>query len=204
MGFYSRYLIPPILDRIMRAENLLDDRRACVGGAEGRVLEIGIGSGLNLPYYTERVSAVVGVDPSVSLQAKARKRAQGLPFAVEHIEASAEAMPLDDASVDTVVTTWSLCSIPDPIRALGEARRVLKPSGRLLFVEHGISPEARVARWQHRLNGIWRCVSDGCNMNRKMDDIITRAGFAIETLDTGYMEGPKLLCFLYRGSARPA
>ncbi len=203
MGIYSRYFVPPILDRIMRNELLEDDRRACVARAEGRVLEIGIGSGLNLSFYPDAVSAVVGIDPSVGLQARARKRATGLAFSVEHVEASAETMPLDDASVDTVVATWSLCSIPDPLAALGEARRVLRPAGRLLFVEHGESDEPGVARWQHRLNGVWRCISAGCNMNRKMDDLIARSGFTPESLDTGYIEGPKLLSFLYRGSARP-
>ena len=203
MGLIARYLVPPLLDRIMQSELLLDERRKCAGSAQGRVLEVGIGSGLNFPYYGAAVNEVVGVDPSKGLQQRAKSRAEGLGFPVQHVEASAEAMPVETASFDTVLTTWSLCSIPDPAKALGEIRRALKPGGRLLFVEHGLSPECGVARWQNRLNGAWRCLSAGCNMNRKMDDLIAVAGFAIDGLETGYIEGPRLLGYLYRGAARP-
>ena len=203
MGLVARYLVPPLLDRIMRSELLLDERRKCAGGAQGRVLEVGIGSGLNFPYYGAAVSEVVGVDPSQGLQKRAKARAAGLGFSVSHVEASAEVMPLDDASFDTALTTWSLCSIPDPSAALHEIRRLLKPTARLLFVEHGLSPDRGVARWQNRLNGSWRCLSAGCNMNRRMDELIEAAGFAIVGLETGYIEGPRVLGYLYRGAARP-
>jgi SAM-dependent methyltransferase len=203
MGLVARYLVPPLLDRIMRSELLLDERRKCAGGAQGRVLEVGIGSGLNFPYYGAAVSEVVGVDPSQGLQKRAKARAAGLSFSVSHVEASAEVMPLDDASFDTALTTWSLCSIPDPSAALHEIRRLLKPTARLLFVEHGLSPDGGVARWQNRLNGSWRCLSAGCNMNRRMDKLIEAAGFAIVGLETGYIEGPRVLGYLYRGAARP-
>jgi SAM-dependent methyltransferase len=203
MGFYSRFLAPPILDRIMRNALLLDERRKCASGVQGRVLEVGIGSGLNFPYYGDGVSEVVGIDPSRGLQKRAKVRAVGLRFPVSHVDASAEAMPLDDASFDTALTTWSLCSIPDPAAALREVRRVLKPGGRLVFVEHGLSSDAGVARWQNRLNGPWHCLSAGCNMNRKMDVLIEAAGFSLDGLETGYMEGPKLLSYLYRGAAYP-
>jgi SAM-dependent methyltransferase len=203
MGLVARYLVPPLLDRIMQSDLLIDERRKCAGGARGRVLEVGIGSGLNFPYYGTAVSEVVGVDPSAGLQKRAQARAADLGFPVRHVEASAEAMPLDDASFDTALTTWSLCSIPDPIAALHEIRRALKPGGRLLFVEHGLSPDRGVARWQNRLNGAWRCLSAGCNMNRRMDDLIEAAGFAIDGLETGYIEGPRVLGYLYRGAAQP-
>ena len=146
---------------------------------------------------------MVGVDPSRGLQKRAKARAAGLSFSVRHVDASAEAMSLEGASFDTALTTWSLCSIPNPIAALHEIRRALKPGGRLLFVEHGLSPDPGVARWQNRLNGAWRCLSAGCNMNRKMDELIEAAGFAIDGLETGYIEGPRLLGYLYRGAAQP-
>ena len=203
MGLLARYLLPPLLDRIMQSELLLDERRKCASNAQGRVLEVGIGSGLNFPYYGAAVSEVVGVDPSRGLQKRAKARAAGLSFSVRHVDASAEAMPLEGASFDTALTTWSLCSIPNPIAALHEIRRALKPGGRLLFVEHGLSPDPGVARWQNRLNGTWHCLSAGCNMNRKMDELIEAAGFAIDGLETGYIEGPRLLGYLYRGAAQP-
>jgi ubiquinone/menaquinone biosynthesis C-methylase UbiE len=183
---------------------LLPYRERVLSAAEGRVLEIGIGSGLNLPFYPARVSEIVGLEPVPRLAAMARRASGHSPFPVVFVEGSAEAIPLDDSSVDTVVTTWTLCSVPEVERALGEMRRVLKPSGRLLFAEHGQAPEARVRKWQDRLTPAWKYVSGGCHLNRPIGALIENAGFDIEVLETGYMQGPRPMAFIYEGRARPA
>jgi ubiquinone/menaquinone biosynthesis C-methylase UbiE len=173
-----------------------------VGAAEGQVLEIGVGSGLNLPFYPTAVTAIVALEPSAHLVAMARRSALASATPVRFLEASAEAIPLADASIDCVVTTWTLCTIPRALDALDEMRRVLRPHGRLLFVEHGLAPDARVRRWQDRLTPAWRTLSGGCHLNRPIQTLIERAGFRVERLDTGYMPGPKPMTFLYEGSAR--
>lgn len=187
----------------MRQRNLAPYRTRVISHAEGRVLEIGIGSGLNLPYYSAQTERVIGLDPSPKLLAMTRKAAQRASIPVELIENSAESIPLYNRSIDTVVTTWTMCSIPDVQRALGEMRRVLKPTGRLLFVEHGRSPDPRVRRWQDRLTPVWRRFSGGCHLNRAISELIESAGFRIERIETGYMRGPKPMTFMYDGSARP-
>lgn len=151
MSFYRRHVVPRLVHLAMRQKPLVPFRRGVIGAAEGRVLEIGIGSGLNLPLYGPTASAVIGLEPSPELLRMARRRGTDLSVPVEFLDASAEAIPLDDNSVDAVVTTWTLCTIPDAPRALAEMRRVLKPGGALLFVEHGRAPERGVARWQDRL-----------------------------------------------------
>lgn len=187
----------------MRQHQLADYRNRVVPAAEGRVLEVGIGSGLNLPLYAPGVDEIVGLDPSPQLLAKAREATERISIPVELIEGSAERIPLYNRSIDTVVTTWTLCSIPDVQRALGEMRRVLKPSGRLLFVEHGRASDPRVCRWQDRLTPLWRRIAGGCHLNRAISELIESAGFRIEQLETGYMRGPKLMTFMYEGSVRP-
>jgi ubiquinone/menaquinone biosynthesis C-methylase UbiE len=167
------------------------------------VLEIGVGSGLNLRAYPQAVTGVVGLDPSAKLLERAQRAAGALPYSVDLIEGSAEAIPLEDRSVDTVLTSWTLCSIPDVSRALQEARRVLTPGGRLLFAEHGRSPDPRVARWQDRLTPLWRRIGGGCHLNRPIGRLVEEAGFRIERLETGYMTGPRLMTFIYEGLARP-
>ncbi len=179
-------------------------RKRAAGAAEGRVLEVGIGSGLNLPLYGPSVRHVIGLEPSPELLRMARDRADAAAVPVELLETSAEAMPLDDRSVDTVVTTWTLCTIPDASRALAEMRRVLKPGGSLLFVEHGRAPEPGVARWQDRLDPLWRRVAGGCHLNRPIADLIADAGFRIEALMHARLPGPRTHTFLYEGRARPA
>ena len=204
MGFYQERILPHLIQMAMRQGNLMKYRRRVIGAAEGRVLEIGIGSGLNLPLYGAAASQIIGLDPSPELLAVARARTKRLSNPVELIEGSAEAIALADRSIDTVVMTWTLCSIPDSARALAEARRVLKPGGRLLFVEHGRSPDANVRRWQDRLTPIWKRIGGGCHLNRPIGALIAGAGFRIERLDTGYMKGPKPMTFMYEGSARPS
>lgn len=201
MGFYDRWILPTLLDRIMRQSEIERFRRGLIPEAEGRVLEIGVGSGLNLPLYTGAVTALVGLDPSDRLLAMARRRAEGSAVPVELVQGSATAIPLDDASVDMLVMTWTLCSIPDPVAALGEMRRVLRPGGALLFVEHGLSPQDGVARWQHRLTPLWRRIGGGCHLNRKVDDLLRLAGFEIAQLANEYAVGPRPMTYMYQGRA---
>lgn len=203
MGFYQHHVVPCLTHLAMGQKQLLPFRRRVVGAAEGRVLEIGIGSGLNLPLYGAAVSSVIGLEPSPELLRMARSRASAAAVPVMLLGASAEAIPLDSRSIDTVVTTWTLCTIPSASRALAEMRRVLKPGGALLFVEHGRAPEPGVARWQDRLDPLWSRLAGGCHLNRKMDDILTASGFRIETLANPRLPGPQTHTFLYEGRARP-
>jgi ubiquinone/menaquinone biosynthesis C-methylase UbiE len=203
MGFYNNRILPFLIHLSMRQRQLAAYRSRVIPAASGRVLEIGIGSGLNMPFYATTADRIIGLDPSPKLLAMARDAQRERPVPVELIESSAEAIPLSDRSVDTVVTTWTMCSIPDVHRALGEMRRVLKPGGRLLFVEHGRAPDLSVRRWQDRLTPAWRCIGGGCHLNRAIGELIEGAGFGIERLDTGYMRGPKPMVFMYEGSARP-
>jgi ubiquinone/menaquinone biosynthesis C-methylase UbiE len=203
MGFYQDRILPFVIHRAMRQRNLAAYRDRVVPAAEGRVLEIGIGSGLNLPFYTRKAEHVIGLDPSPRLLSMARQAARPALGPVEFVEGSAEAVPLEDGSVDTVVTTWTLCSIPDVARSLRELRRVLKPGGRLLFVEHGRAPDASVRWWQDRLNPAWKRLGGGCHLNRAIETLIEGAGFQFERIETGYMRGPRPLAFMYEGSARP-
>jgi ubiquinone/menaquinone biosynthesis C-methylase UbiE len=203
MGFYQDHILPYLIDLSMRQRNLAAYRSRVIPAADGRVLEIGVGSGLNLPLYTASVRQVIGLDPSPKLLSMARKVLLRVLPPVEFVEGSAEAVPLEDASVDTVVTTWTLCSIPDAPRALREMRRVLKPGGRLLFVEHGLANDANVRWWQDHLTPVWKRIGGGCHLNRPIRKLIEAAGFQFERLDTGYMRGPKPMTFMYEGSARP-
>lgn len=203
MGFYQDKILPWLINQAMSQPALAAYRNRIVRGASGRVLEIGIGSGLNLPFYGTEVERIVGLDPSPKLLQMARAAARDRALPLELIEGSAQAIPLDDRSIDTVVTTWTLCSVPEARRALQDMRRVLKPGGRLLFVEHGRAPEPRVQWWQDHLTPAWRHFAGGCHLNRAISELIPSAGFRIEQLETGYMPGPKPLAFMYEGSARP-
>jgi len=203
MTFYQERVVPLLIHLAMRQGRLLPYRTRVVPAAEGRVLEIGVGSGLNLPLYDAKVRQVIGLDPSAKLLAMARNAAGGSKPPVDLLEGSAENIPLEGGSVDTIVTTWSLCSIPDVSRALLEMRRVLKPAGRLMFVEHGRAPESNIRWWQDKLTPAWKCIGGGCHLNRPISRLIETAGFRIEGLDTGYMRGPKPMTFMYEGCARP-
>ena len=203
MGFYQNQIVPRLINLSMRQRNLAAYRHRVVPAAEGRVLEIGVGSGLNLPFYTQKAELVMGLDPSPKLLSMARRAARPASIPFDFIEGSAEAIPLEDGSVDTVVTTWTLCSIPDASRSLHEMHRVLKPAGRLLFVEHGRAPEPNVRRWQDRLTPVWKRVGGGCHLNRAIGTLVESAGFQFERIETGYMRGPRPMTFMYEGSARP-
>ena len=173
--------------------------------ARGDVLEVGIGSGLNLAYYTPEVRRLIGVDPSTELLRMASRRAERIARPTEWLAQSAEEhLPIDNATVDTVVMTWVLCSIGSPASALAEVRRVMKAGARLIFLEHGRSPEARVAAWQDRLTPAWRRIAGGCTLNRDMNALIAGAGFRISTLHTDYMVGPKPMTYMYKGIAEVA
>lgn len=203
-SLYQRRILPRLIDFGMRSERLVRLREGVVGAAAGRVLEIGIGSGLNLPFYRREVEAVLGIDPSPELLAKARAHAAWVHFPVELRRAGAEDLPLDDASVDHVVMTWTLCSIAEPTRALAEIRRVLRPGGALLFVEHGRAPEPSVARWQDRLTPLWRRCAGGCHLNRPVARLLDEAGFDLVELATGHaVPGPRPFTFHYWGRAKP-
>jgi ubiquinone/menaquinone biosynthesis C-methylase UbiE len=203
MGFYQDQIVPLLINWSMRQRNLAAYRGRIIPAADGRVLEIGMGSGLNLPFYSRNVTHVIGLEPSPRLLAMAR-RVECTGFgSVEFIEGSAEAIPLKDASVDTVLTTWTLCSIPNAPRALRDMRRVLRPGGRLLFVEHGRAPDPNVMWRQDRLTPVWKRLGGSCHLNRAIGRLIEDAGFQFDRLETGYMRGPKPMAFMYEGSARP-
>lgn len=202
MGIYAKYVLPRCIDLAMRNPETTRLRELWVPRARGNVLEIGIGSGLNLAFYSSEVIRVYGVDPSCELQQMARRRAAGSSIPVEFLAHSAEdVLPLASASIDTVLLTWSLCSIPDPLRALEQVKRVLKPDGRLIFVEHGASPDAGVAAWQSRLTPVWKHIAGGCHLDRKIDDLIAAAGFQITELQTCYLAGPRPMTWTYQGVA---
>jgi ubiquinone/menaquinone biosynthesis C-methylase UbiE len=205
MGFYSERVFPYLMNLAMNNEAMRDERRRGLEGVSGSVLEVGFGSGLNLPHYPPAVTKVVGVDPSERSARLARKRIAASPFPVDVIGLSAERLPVADGSFETVVSTFTLCTIPDVAGALTEMRRVLAPAGRLYFVEHGRAEDPRVVRWQERLNPIQRVVCAGCHLNRPIATLVEQAGFAIEQLETGYMKGaPRFVAFHYRGVARKA
>ncbi len=202
MGFYERRVLPRLIDLAMSSRRLSRLREQVVGEARGRVLEVGIGSGLNLPFYRRDLEALVAVDPSPALLAMARPHAAWVHFPVTLREAGAEALPLEDGTVDTVVMTWTLCSVGTPEQALAEIRRVLRPGGALLFIEHGRAPQPGVARWQDRLTPLWRKVAGGCHLNRPVDQLIAKAGLQLAALETGYLvDGPRPFTFHYRGRA---
>jgi len=202
LGIYQRLIVPRLINAAMRNRRLVPLRERQVALASGRVLEIGIGSGLNLPFYRRDIEAVIGIDPSLELLTMARKHTAWLHFPVKLLHGPAEALPLEDHSVDSVVITWTLCSVAEPGRVLAEARRVLQPGGALIFVEHGQAPEAGVRRWQDRLTPLWRKLAGGCHLNRPIESLIGQAGFQIADLETGYLvKGPRVATWHYLGRA---
>ncbi len=203
MGFYEDRILPHLVNLTMRRCRFMPYRERVISAAEGRVLEIGVGSGLNLPLYPPRVREVLGLEPAPRLLAMSRRAASRLSLRVTFIEGSAETIALDDRSIDTVVTTWTLCTIPAVIQAIHEMRRVLRPGGQLLFVEHGLAPDDNIRKWQDRLTPAWKRIGGGCHLNRPIGTMVENAGFGITQLETGYMKGPKPMAFLYEGRAKP-
>lgn len=203
MGFYDDWVLPRILNTMMAMPYVTVERRKALAGVAGDVLEVGFGSGHNLPCYPSAVKRVVAVDPSEQSARLARKRIAASPFAVEYRPLEGEKIDAPDASFDSVVSTFTLCTIPDPATALSQMRRVLKPGGRLFFVEHGRSPDLAVQRWQDRLNGFQRFACGGCNMNRDIERLVRAAGFDFDEIEKYYLDGqPKILAFMTRGVAR--
>src|SRR5437879_374121 len=188
---YERWILPRLLDLSMRNRLLDHYRQRTIVTARGLVLEIGVGSGLNLRLYSRAVDRVCGIDPSPELLRLAHERTAGAVVPVSLLQASAEHVPFAAATFDAIVMTWTLCSIANPVAALIEMRRVLKPGGDLLFVEHGLSTEIGIARWQHGLTPCWKRIGGGCHLDRKMDDLIRAAGFQIDAIEKGYMKGPE-------------
>ncbi|OAE97362.1 phospholipid methyltransferase [Bradyrhizobium centrolobii] len=203
MSFYQDRILPWLTHLAMRQAQLVPYRTRVASRATGRVLELGIGPGLNLGFYGPSVTQIIGIDPSPKLLEIARDAGRQHASRLELIQGSAEAIPLENSSVDTVVTTWTMCSIPDVSRALLEARRILKPGGQLLFVEHGRAPEPSVQWWQDRLTPPWKSFTGGCHLNRAIADLIRSNGFAVQDLNVGYMAGPKPMAFIYEGRALP-
>ena len=205
-SFYDRHILPWLLGKACAAKPIMHQRAKVAPLAEGRVLELGIGSGLNLPFYDpSRVSSVHGVDPSAGLRAMAlaAPRPQGLDVALA--EGVAEALPFEDHSFDSVVCTFTLCSVHSPPGALAEARRVLKPGGRLFYCEHGLAPDPEVVVWQRRLEPLWKRMAGGCHLTRPITSAVAGAGFRIEKADNMYLPGtPRFAGWSEWGSAVPA
>jgi len=202
MGFYQRHILPHLIAGGMRNSAMAENRPRIAPRANKRVLEVGLGSGLNIPLYTDAVEHLFGLEPLEGLRERARPLAEAAPFPVELMDASAEDIPLEDNSIDTVVSTWTLCSIPDIETALLEMRRVLKPGGRLLFMEHGHAPDPEVVKWQKRLRPVFTRLA-GCDLNRRIDALIEGAGFEFSSLDRNYLDGPRFLSYHYIGTATP-
>lgn len=201
-NWYDRHILPYLIDLACGIGPVGRQREKVVPQARGRVLEIGIGTGRNMPYYDRsRVSRVVGVDPALRMHHLAEKRIRQTGLPVELIGLSAEKLPVADASFDTVVCTYTLCTIPDPLAALAEMKRVLVPGGRLLFSEHGVAPDASVARWQARLQPLWKPLAGGCHLNRDIPLLLKEAGFQTQ-LESAYIPGPRVVSYHYWGQAQ--
>lgn len=205
MGFYAKYIFPRILDWSVGAPEFGEYRRRALEPVCGETLEIGFGTGLNLPYYPEGVRKLTAIDSENMLEDRVERRIAACRIPVTRIRLDAQGrLPFEDHTFDTVVTTLTLCSIPDTAAALAEIRRALKPEGRFIFFEHGRSDDPKVARRQDRFNPIQKIIGAGCNMNRKIDELIENAGFEITTLDRFLLpKTPRILAEMYRGVARP-
>jgi SAM-dependent methyltransferase len=206
MSFYARHLGPRLVRCVCAMEDVRREREKVVPLATGTVLEIGIGPGLNLPLYDpSKVERVIGVDPNESFLRLGHAERGRCAVPLEIIVAPAESLPLAAASIDTAVVTFTLCSVDDPIQALTEVRRVLRPDGRVLFLEHGLSDDPNVARWQRRLNPLWRPFAVGCNLTRPVRELFTDARFRLDEVETYYMpHTPAPIGFQCRGIARAA
>jgi len=204
MSFYDDRVLPHLINLACSTKPTRKQREKIVHLAEGDVLEIGFGSGLNLPYYDgDRVRKIFGLEPSAGMRRKAKPKVEASGLDVEFIDLPGEEIPLELQSVDTVLVTFTLCSIGDAAAALESMRRVLKPGGKLLYCEHGAAPDRNVRRWQDRLNPGWKRVSGGCNMNREIPQLIESTGFRITTDERMYIPGPKILSYNYWGIAKP-
>ncbi len=202
MGFYEEQILPRWLSVVMGTKDLAEVRARRVAPLAGTVLEVGFGSGLNLPHYPATVTKLYALDPSKVGLALAKNRLARVSFPVEMLPLRADGhIPLPDDSVDAVLTTWTLCTIPDPRAALAEMHRVLRPGGRYYFVEHGLSPDPKVARWQERLDPLEMAIAGGCHFTRPIASIVGASPLALEAVENFYMPGPRFATYLYFGSA---
>ena len=201
MGVYREHLLPRLVDRACGTRELRRWREQVTAGLSGTVVEIGFGSGLNVPAYPAEVSLVYAVEPAATARHLARKRIAASPVRVEHIGLRGESIPLDDGSCDGALSTFTLCTIPDVEGALAEIRRVLRPGGRFHFLEHGLSPDASIARWQHRMEPLQKRLADGCHLTRDPAALVRSAGFEIERVESRYASGPKPWTWLTEGAA---
>ncbi len=203
MSFYENRILPHLIDKACSVGQVLKLRSQVVPQASGVVLEVGMGSGINLPFYNEdRVSLVYGLEPSEGMRRKAQPRLAESSVKVEWLGLPGEEIPLPDNSVDTVLLTFTLCTIPDSQAALSQMKRVLKPGGTLLFLEHGQSPDESVLKWQNRITPGWKKLAGGCHLNRPIAELIADAGFEIQSLENLYMpKAPKFAAYIYKGVA---
>ena len=203
-SWYDRHLLPYVIDLACGIKAVRRQRQKVVPHAQGRVLEVGIGTGRNLAHYDKsRISALVGVDPAMQMHRLAKKRSERAGLPVELVGLSAEKLPLPDASFDSIVLTYTLCSISDPVPAVREMRRVLKPGGKLLYCEHGVAPDESVRRWQRRLNPMWGRIGGGCHLDRDIPALLRAGGFTVPDVHTMYLPGPRPLTYNYWGEALP-
>ena len=200
-NLYERYILPRLIDTACSQPPMTKLRSRYVAQAEGKVLEIGIGSGLNLSHYGNKVESITGVDPAEELTTKARERADAISPPVDVIGVSGESIPVESESFDSVVCTWTLCSIPNPQAAVSEMYRALKPGGKLIFVEHGRSDDPGIVKWQKRFEPMWKVIGGGCHLTRRADDLVAGGGFEILNFESGFEPGPKIAAFMMHGLA---
>ena len=202
MSFYENNILPHMINCLCGMKDIQKQRQKVVPLAEGKVLEVGMGSGLNLPFYDwGKVDMVWGLEPSEGMRRKAQKNLASCGGNVEWLGLPGESIPLDDNSADTVLLTYTLCTIPDWEQALSEMRRVLKPDGKLIFCEHGEAPDAAVKKWQDRVNPVWKKIAGGCNLNRPIPSCLKHGGFNIRSIESEYLKGPKIATYNYWGEA---
>ena len=206
MGLYDKYFLAPFINCACGTKPILYQRKKVVPRCEGRVLEVGMGSALNLPYYDrEKVEFIWGLEPSEAMRDKAMPNIEKSGLEVKLIDLPGEEIPLDDDSVDTVLLTYTLCTIPDWQSALKQMRRVLKPGGKLIFTEHGEAPDEGVLKWQNRINPLWKKFAGGCNLNRPIPKLLAETGFDAKEMDAMYLPStPKLFAYNYWGVAEIA
>jgi SAM-dependent methyltransferase len=205
VGFYGDQVLPRLIDFSLRGEELARLRARVSAGLAGEVLEIGFGSGLNVPHYPPGLKRVWAVDPAAAGRKLAARRVAACMVPVDYIGLDAQALPLDDASVDHVLSTWTLCTIPDVSQALAEVRRVLRPGGALHFIEHGLAPDQKVARLQNLLTPLQRRAFGGCHINRPIGRLVAGAGLDVTQMQTYYLKGPRTVGYMFEGVAiKPA
>lgn len=204
MSFYREQVLPRVVDRALRGAELRAMRAEVAAGLRGTIVEIGFGSGLNVPVYPAEVAVVYAVDPAVVGRKLAARRVAASPAEVRYVGLDGQSLPLEDGSCDGALCTFTLCTVPDPARALAELRRVLKPAGTFHFLEHGLAPDEKVVRWQRRIDPVQSRLFDGCHLSRPHDRLVRDAGFTLESLEQRYVKGPKPFSYFYSAVARPS